>query len=352
MSTGFSIHKMMMDRYSIAVFMMISFLVGVLNASEGDSDLHYRSCLAECEETGCVGDQCFRHCNFPSNGVLVDGPWYMKEPLYLKWKQWECESDCRYACMIDREKEREERGEEPIKYHGKWPFKRVLGIQEPASVAFSALNLAMHLHGWLSFVNLLYYNLPLNQDKKAYYEFASLCHVYAILAMNSWFWSIVFHTREVDLTESLDYSSAVALLGYSLILSILRSFNVRDEAARVMVAAPFLAFFTTHILYLNFYNLDYGWNMKVCAIMGVAQFLVWAIWAGVTRHPSRWKLWTVVFGSGLAMLLEIYDFPPHYGVFDAHSLWHGTTVPLTFLWWSFIRDDAEIRTLDFIKKIK
>jgi hypothetical protein len=56
----------------------------------------------------------------------------------------------------------------------------------------------------------------------------------------------------VDLTEKLDYSSVVALLGYSLILAILRIFNVRNEAARVMVAAPLLAFVTTHIMYLNF----------------------------------------------------------------------------------------------------
>lgn len=64
--------------------------------------------------------------------------------------------------------------------------------------------------------------------------------------------------RDVDLTEKLDYSSAVALLGFSLILAILRSFNVRNEAARVMVAAPLSAFFTTHILYLNLFKLDYG----------------------------------------------------------------------------------------------
>ena len=62
----------------------------------------------------------------------------------------------------------------------------------------------------------------------------------------------------MDLTEKLDYSSAVALLGFSLILAILRSFNVRVEAARVMVSAPLLAFVTTHILYLNFYKFDYG----------------------------------------------------------------------------------------------
>ncbi|KAK8507468.1 hypothetical protein V6N12_072726 [Hibiscus sabdariffa] len=322
---------MMIDRYSIALFLVFSCLVGALDASAGDADPLYRACVAECEKTGCVGGRCFPQCKFPSDGVANDSPWYMQEPLYLKWKQWDCQSDCRYNCMVDREKEREAVGNGPVKYHGKWPFKRVFGIQEPASVVFSALNLAMHFHGWLSFFILVSYNLPLRQSKKAYYEFATLWHVYGFLSMNSWLWSAVFHSRDVDLTEKLDYSSAVALLGYSLILAILRCFNVRVEAARVMVAAPFLAFVTTHILYLNFYTFDYGWNMKVCVVMGVAQLLIWAIWAGVTRHPYRWKCWVVVIGGGLAMLLEIYDFPPYQGFFDAHAIWHATTIPLTYL---------------------
>ena len=64
--------------------------------------------------------------------------------------------------------------------------------------------------------------------------------------------------RDTDLTKKLDYSSEVAILGYSLIVSIMRSFQVRDEAARVMVATPLLAFIATHILYLNNYKMDYG----------------------------------------------------------------------------------------------
>ena len=67
-----------------------------------------------------------------------------------------------------------------------------------------------------------------------------------------------FICRDVELTEKLDYSSAVALIGYTLILAILRAFNVKDEATRVMISAPMIAFVTTHILYLNFYDLAYG----------------------------------------------------------------------------------------------
>lgn len=62
----------------------------------------------------------------------------------------------------------------------------------------------------------------------------------------------------MDFTEKLDYSSAVALLGFSLIVSVLRSFSVKNEATRVLVAAPLLAFTVTHILYLNNYQMDYG----------------------------------------------------------------------------------------------
>ncbi|CAN6923204.1 unnamed protein product [Brassica oleracea] len=149
--------------------------------------------------------------------------------------------------------------------------------QDPASVTFSVLSLAMYFNGWLSFFITLYY-------------------------------------KDVDITKRLDYSSGIAVLGFSLIVYILRTFDVRVEATRVMVSAPVLALVTTHVLYINFYKLYYA--------------------------------------SGLAMLLEIYDFPPYGGYFDAHSIWHLATVPLTILWWSFIRDDAEFRTSSLLKKSK
>lgn len=71
-------------------------------------------------------------------------------------------------------------------------------------------------------------------------------------------YNLYLFSRDVDLTEKLNYSSGVALLGYSLILAIMRAFSVKVEAARVMIAAPLVAFVTTHILYLNFYQFDYG----------------------------------------------------------------------------------------------
>lgn len=60
------------------------------------------------------------------------------------------------------------------------------------------------------------------------------------------------------MTERLDYFSAVAFLGVSLIVAIIRVASLRVEAARVMVAAPIIAFLTTHCLYLSFFRFDYG----------------------------------------------------------------------------------------------
>lgn len=90
--------------------------------------ISFRKCVDECEHSGCVGNTCFQHCRFSSD-VSNEGPWYMQEPLYRQWKQWDCKSDCRYHCMLKRETEREILGQGPVKYHGKWPFKRVFGIQ-------------------------------------------------------------------------------------------------------------------------------------------------------------------------------------------------------------------------------
>ncbi|KAL8129074.1 hypothetical protein V2J09_018229 [Rumex salicifolius] len=347
-----SSHQMVGHRLVAFAAVFLSCLVVQSFASAGDADPSYRTCIEQCKETGCVGEKCISYCEVSLHNVSVEGPWYVQGLLYVQWKDQRCQSDCKYYCMTTRENEREALGHEPIKYHGKWPFRRVFGLQEPASVALSLLNLVMHIYGWLSLNALLHKKLPLKPNKRPFYEYTTLWHLYGILSINSWIWSAVFHSWDIDVTEKLDYSSAVALLGYSLLVAVLRSFSVRVEATRVMVAAPLIAFVTTHILFLNFYKLDYGWNMQVCVVMAVAQLLIWAIWAGMTNHPSKWKLWLVVFGGGLAMLLEIYDFPPYGGYMDAHALWHATTIPLTYLWWSFIHDDAKYRTFELNRKVK
>ncbi|KAI9073585.1 hypothetical protein K1719_044455 [Acacia pycnantha] len=197
----------MLDRYSIAFLLIFSWHIVELNASVGDANPYYRDCVKQCGGIGCTGKDALQTVNFlEMTSRMVHG---------TSKRNFTCSGRNGIAKAIV----------------GTFVW-RFYGMQEPTSVAFSVLNLAAHFHGWVSFYILLYYKMPLKDGKKPYYEYVNLWHAYALLSMNSWFWSDVFHSRDVDLTEKLDYSSAVALLGYSLILAILRSFNVRDEATR------------------------------------------------------------------------------------------------------------------------
>lgn len=63
--------------------------------------------------------------------------------------------------------------------------------------------------------------------------------------------------RDCKLTEQLDYYSAVALLGFSLIVALIRALELRTEAAQVTVAAPIIGFTTTHIFALMTFINDY-----------------------------------------------------------------------------------------------
>ncbi|KAG0494998.1 hypothetical protein HPP92_005992 [Vanilla planifolia] len=189
-----------MAGYWFSLILVLGFLIRGLHASAGDADPAYRSCVERCEKTGTIGDVFIPHCKFLSSDAAFNNTWYMQEPLYLQWKQLNCRSDCSYHCMMQREKEREALGLLPVKYHGKWPFKRIYVFQEPASAALSALNLLTHFIGWLSFFVLVNYKLPLRpHSKRTYYEYTGLWHIYGLLSMNAWLWSAIFHTRKAGL---------------------------------------------------------------------------------------------------------------------------------------------------------
>lgn len=337
----------------------------VCYGSSGDISDAFQSCLRHCQLSGCPGGgDCIPGCARPANeteptpaaaAAAAERP--LAEPWDLALSGWTCGAECRYRCMVEVEGGKQANGGAPEKYYGKWPFRRVLGLQEPAAVAFSAFNFLATAYGLAAFRRLVLVDLTRRPDGSGsgagggpLYEYTGLWTVHGLLSLHSWLWSALFHARDVKLTERWDYSSAVSVLGFALVLAIIRTASLRLEAPRVMVSAPIVAFVATHILYLNFYDFDYGLNMKVCVAMGAAQLLLWAAWAGATRHVARAKLWATAAGTAGAALLEVFDFPPLLGALDAHALWHLATVPLSLLWWSFACDDARARTAALLRR--
>ncbi len=148
-------------------------------ASEGDRSEQYQSCTTTCFNSGCLPpdlrpwdpaagggtddsssssssntttEQDDHHCNIacPANAP------HFAPPLALRLARWDCGADCAYHCMRAIEAQRAAAKSGPVfKYTGKWPFVRLLGAQELASVVFSLANLAAHVIGLRRFAAAL-----------------------------------------------------------------------------------------------------------------------------------------------------------------------------------------------------
>jgi hypothetical protein len=93
-------------------------------ASSGDRADDYQYCLSKEAESRCSEPQ--------------------DVPLAMRLTRWTCEDDVKYTCMHSIVDNALQKGEPVQQYYGKWPFWRLLGMQEPASVLFSALNFWAH----------------------------------------------------------------------------------------------------------------------------------------------------------------------------------------------------------------
>lgn len=139
-------------------------------ASAGDRADEYRNCVSKCESRVC-GD------NYAA--------WASSISLPMQLTRWTCSDDCKYGCMHAITDHALNHSLPMQQYHGKWPFWRLAGMQEPASVAFSMLNFLVHYRGW----RRIQRTLPESHPMKSYYR------RFAFAGMNAWVWSSVFHTR-------------------------------------------------------------------------------------------------------------------------------------------------------------
>ncbi|KAJ1549800.1 hypothetical protein HK096_010360 [Nowakowskiella sp. JEL0078] len=255
-------------------------------------------------------------------------------------------------------------------YFGKWPFRRFFGIQEPASVVFSLLNLNAHLHGL---------RRSMEHVPRRSVLFPWLIGN-GVVGSASWIFSAIFHCRDTKITEKADYFGAMLYIVYVAVYGISKVFGLdvfsgpvvsSRGIARIVLFLIFGSFYSIHVLYLtSLEKFDYSYNIIAGVIVGLVSNSAWLIWtfshwggwpkAKVVRElwfghgiqppylirknssgrPYSWKMTVAVLGVTVAMLLELLDFSPIWDIFDAHSLWHATTIPLTFLYYDFLVEDA------------
>ncbi|KAG8886729.1 hypothetical protein FRB98_001081 [Tulasnella sp. 332] len=342
-----------MKKLLITFAILSTCILGVF-ASSGDTAEPFQHCLTQCVEAACTDPH--KHASTQS--------------LVLRLTRWSCEDECKYRCM-HRVTDVAYMGlkndifhANVEQYYGKWPFWRFLGMQEPASVLFSLLNMLAHMEGERHLMR----RIPRNHPMRSYYS------LYAVLGINTWAWSALFHTRDKSFTEKLDYFSASLSIIYSLYLVVVRIFRLY-RPPKLYLQQPIIPtsslipprhilltlwgvlcalLYLAHTLYLSILpRFDYSYNITANVTIGVIHNLLWFAYSlsfvplkrfdyqPKTYVPTyAWKPAAIAILITLASLLEVFDFPPWRRVIDAHSLWHLSTVPLVWFWYQFLAEDA------------
>lgn len=245
---------------------------------------------------------------------------------------WNCASECDYTCQQIITARRISSSQPVVQFHGKWPFYRFLGMQEPFSVLFSLGNLWAHWEGLVKVRSII----PASYTMRPFYV------GFAYVGIASWVFSAIFHSRDFQVTEELDYFAAGLSVLYGMYFAAVRIFRLDIPTPRrrsVLRAWTLLCvlLYTMHVGYLKGIKWDYTYNIAANVACGMVQNVLWT-WFSISKYRKSRRVWATYPGLAMAwimfaMSMELFDFPPWLGSIDAHSLWHLMTIAPTVLWY-------------------
>ncbi|KAJ6783854.1 hypothetical protein PWT90_05482 [Aphanocladium album] len=310
------------DSAPLLALLAVVLFAGAAKASVGDRLPEFRDCVQVCEAENCR-----------------DGKQTPIPPL-RRLLLWDCPAECDYTCQHIVTSQRIASHQRVEQFHGKWPFHRFLGMQEPFSVLFSLGNLWAHWDG----LGKIRAHIPRRYTLRPFYV------TLAYVGIASWVFSAIFHTRDFPATEQLDYFAAGANVLYGTYYAPVRVFRL-DRATpnrRSVLRAWTLIcalLYCGHVAYLKGVRWDYTYNMTANIAVGIVQNILWT-WFSIQKYRESKRLWTtwpglVVAWVMFAMSMELFDFPPWLGSIDAHSLWHLMTIAPTILWYNFLIMDSK-----------
>lgn len=111
--------------------------------------------------------------------------------------------------------------------------------------------------------------------------------------------------------------------------------QIKSNRLKSAISVGLFAFYLNHVNRLRSGRFDYDYNMMANVITGVLTGVGWLVWGYRNKGQCNyvWKVCYVQLLAGCSLLLELMDFPPFWFTFDAHSLWHLCTAPLTVLFY-------------------
>ncbi|AGO10835.1 AaceriAFR678Cp [[Ashbya] aceris (nom. inval.)] len=285
-------------------------------------------------------------------------------PVAYRALLWDCSADCDYQCQQVITRRRLLEGEEPVQFHGKWPFVRMLGMQEFFASVFSVANFVPHLQGYRQLQRELKRVSGASSTPVLLRKYRYL----AAVGMLAWVCSAVFHARDMPLTEKLDYffAGATVLAGFHALYIRFRRLDLAP-ARRRLFSLSVLLVFGLHVARL-YRSWSYTYNMRFNICFGLLQYLLLVLLA-LQNYSSlrrqRQQLGTGIYAqrpglqfqlvlvpvllvlyTAMAMSSELFDFFSYRWQIDSHAIWHFLTVAPSFVLYDFfLKDYRYLNTL-------
>jgi len=295
-------------------------LMRTCSASYGDMSHPFQQCLQVCRPS---------RCNNPASNIRF----YENRPLHLRLLGWDCDSECKYDCMWEAVEIFRKNDLDIPQFSGKWPFVRWMGMQEPASAIASVLN----------GVAAYYYIRRYNRRFPPSTPFFHLWRFYYGVVCNAWFWSFVFHVRDTEWTEKLDYFSAFSLILVQLYSCLVRIVGTSPVRKPLVLGLVLGLIYLHHCVSMSLVHFDYGYNMKVNLFFAGINVITWVSFCGFMISKGYKHFWwgfAAISWFAASGLLETLEFTPLLWTFDSHSLFHFFTIPIPFFTYEFIIRDS------------
>jgi hypothetical protein len=173
---------------------------------------------------------------------------------------------------------------------------------------------------------------------------------YSLISMNAWIASTFYHAKKTTTATKYDFISALLFILFGLFLAIRRVFSSFSYYNAQVVSILFLTIVIVWIVRsvkLLSNKINYDNHMAFCITIVISTTLLWIYWIffvenvlfkRIENKTKKKSLYYCLFCQIYlicAASLEIFDFPPFFKLFDAHSLWHAATIPLGFFFFFF-----------------
>lgn len=320
---------------------LISLQTSLTYGSWGDVDMTYQKCLRYCNPVRCDGrERVGTPLEQAAAAYEVPPPQVVPLP---------CVDLCKYGCIEETSKQRIQSGSGITKYYGHWPFIRYFGMEEPASVVFSVLNALPHM------LHFLYFTLgSVSKPAESCYMKGWLA-AYSVAACVCWFSSAYYHAKKTEASTHQDLITALGFITFGVFMAVRRIRGTSATPPRMaMLATAMVGAWAARAHFMLQGKVSFNSHMMLSIGLVILTTTLWVGWIVHTllfvsdKREGRAKylcllcqVWLI-----LASALEVFDFPPIAGVYDAHALWHAATIPLGFLWYRFWEEDRQTRCMN------